>query len=114
MIVRAWRGWALSSNSVLYAEHFRQKVLPELRKLKGFLGASLLKGDRLGEVEFLVLTRWASMDAIRAFAGDDPSTAVVASEAAAVLTGFDKKVQHYEVAEEVSEPGPERCLGFER
>ena len=33
------------------------------------------------EVEFLVLTLWESMDAIRAFAGDQPEVAVVEPEA---------------------------------
>ncbi len=101
MIVRAWRGRAPSSNPVAYIEHFRRNVLPELRRIKGFLGASLLREDRLGEVEFLVLTKWASMDAIRAFAGDDVSRAVVEPGAVAALVGFDQRVQHYEVVEEV-------------
>ncbi len=100
MIVRTWRGWAAASNRAAYPDHFRKHVLPELKEIAGFLGASLLQQDRQGEVEFLVLTRWASIEAVRAFAGDDISRAVVEPEAAAALVRFDRSVQHYELIEE--------------
>jgi heme-degrading monooxygenase HmoA len=102
MIVRSWHGLARSSNALAYSEHFRRKVLPELENITGFLGASLLRRDGPDSVEFLVLTRWASMDAIRAFAGDDVGKAVVEPEAVQALLGFDRTVQHYDVVQEVS------------
>ncbi len=106
MIVRTWRGRAASTNAPAYAEHFRRRVLPELRGIDGFLGATLLRQDGPDEVEYLVLTRWASMDAVRAFAGEDVGKAVVEPEAAAALAGFDETVRHYEVVEEA--PGARR------
>jgi heme-degrading monooxygenase HmoA len=51
----------------------------------------------------VVVTFWRSAEAVRAFAGDDPEQAVVADEAAALLTDFDRRVRHYEV---VVEDGP--------
>src|SRR5262245_19980803 len=102
MIVRAWRGWAAASSGAAYPDHFRRNVLPELKQIAGFLGASLLQRDREGEVEFLVLTRWVSIEAVRAFAGDDVSRAVVEPEAVAALVGFDRSARHYEVIEETS------------
>jgi hypothetical protein len=53
-------------------------------------------------VEFLVLTRWASMDAIRAFAGDDVGRAVVEPDAIAALVSFDRTVRHYELLQETT------------
>ena len=106
MIVRVWRGYAPSSKPLAYVEHFRGKVLPALQRITGFRGASLLRHDRDEEVEFLVLTRWTSMAAIRAFAGEDVGKAVVESEAVAALAGYDRTVKHYEVVEE--EWGAER------
>ncbi len=100
MIVRSWRGRADTKNSSAYPEHFRRNVLPELRGIAGFKGAQLLRHDQPDEVEFLVLTRWASMDAIRAFAGQDVSQAVVEPEAVAALVSFDKTVTHYDVVED--------------
>jgi heme-degrading monooxygenase HmoA len=45
-----------------------------------------------------VTTYWQSFAAIDAFAGSDRESAVVADEAAALLTDFDHRVRHYEVA----------------
>jgi heme-degrading monooxygenase HmoA len=106
MIVRTWRGRATPSNPTAYIEHFRANVLPELNAIAGFRGATLLAEHRPDRVEFLVLTRWESMAAIRAFAGADPTRAVVEPEAVAALTDFDKTVQHYELVAEVAIPAP--------
>ena len=94
MIMRAWRGHASPSKPDDYPAHFRNNVLPELRGISGFLGASLLRQDHTDRIEFLVLTRWASMDSIRAFAGANVANAVVEPEAVAALTDFDRTVQH--------------------
>ena len=101
-IVRAWRGRASRENPLAYAEHFAATVVPELERIDGFLGATLLRHDQADAIEFLVLTRWASMEAIRAFAGDSVNQAVVEPAAATALVDFDRTVQHYEVVREVS------------
>jgi hypothetical protein len=49
-------------------------------------------------VEITVVTFWRSLDSIRAFAGNDVEAAVVADEAAALLTQFDRHVRHHKVA----------------
>jgi heme-degrading monooxygenase HmoA len=101
MIIREWRGRASAPRADAYPRHFREAVVPELRNVSGFLGAQLSR-RRIGDkVEFLVLTRWRSMDAIRAFAGASVDRAVVEPGAIAALTDFDATVQHYEVLEEV-------------
>jgi heme-degrading monooxygenase HmoA len=102
MIVRTWRGRTSLSNQPVYVEHFEKNVLPELREIKGFLGASLLRRNLSGEAEVFVLTKWTSMDAIQMFAGSDVERAVVAPEAAAVLIEYDRTVSHYEVVHEVN------------
>jgi heme-degrading monooxygenase HmoA len=102
MIIRSWCGRAAPGKQHRYIEHFTTNVLPQLQTLSGFLGAILLKETRFNEVEFLVLTRWASMDAIRQFAGNDISKAVVEPEAVAALLDFDRVVHHYEVVMETT------------
>jgi heme-degrading monooxygenase HmoA len=103
VIVRAWRGRAPAASVATYGRHFRDKVLPELRRIDGFLGASLLEEVRTHDAEdaeILVLTRWTSMDSIRAFAGDNLGRAVVHPDVTAMLSSFDDTVQHYEVMDE--------------
>jgi len=101
VIVRSWRGKASVAKADAYPTHFRKNVLPELRSVAGFLGASLLKQQTEAATDYLVLTRWASMEAITGFAGSDVAKAVVEPEAIAALIDYDRTVQHYEVIEEI-------------
>jgi heme-degrading monooxygenase HmoA len=48
-------------------------------------------------VEFVTLTLWESMDAVRAFAGEDHEKAVVPEEAQALLARYDRTSAHYDV-----------------
>ena len=98
MIARLWSAQTTTAQAPAYAEHLRSQVLPALRKVDGYAGALLLERPAADGVEVLVLTFWQSAEAIRGFAGGDPEKAVVAAEAAALLTRFDQSVRHYEVA----------------
>lgn len=104
MIIREWRGRASPSRAEAYPKHFRESVLPELRWLRGFVGAHLARRELGDQIEFLVLTRWQSMDAIRAFAGSDADKAVVEPGAVAAFVDFYASVRHYEAIEEVGLP----------
>lgn len=97
MIVRAWRGYGASTEAQAYPKHLLQSVRPKLEQLAGFRGLYLLQRHEAEEIEFLVLTLWDSMDAVRAFAGEVPELAVVEPEARAALVRFDSRVQHYDV-----------------
>jgi heme-degrading monooxygenase HmoA len=105
MIIREWRGRANPATATAYPRHFHEKVVPELREVPGFAGAQLGRREIDGKTEFLVLTRWQSMNAIRAFAGIEVDKAVVEPGAVAALTDFDANVRHYEVIEDVP-PAP--------
>lgn len=74
------------------------RVFPEIAKLAGHQGALLLRRDRDTDVEIVVLTFWASMPAVEAFAGATSDLAVVEPQAQAVLLDYDRTVQHYQIA----------------
>jgi heme-degrading monooxygenase HmoA len=98
MIARTWHGWAASpADADAYESHFRSAVLPELEQLTGFREARLLRREEDGEVEFIALTFFDSIEAVRSFAGEDYEQAVVAPEARRVLSRFDQRSVHYEV-----------------
>ena len=98
MIARLWSAQTAPALSDSYLQHFEQAVRPELQRVTGFLGATVCTRRLPAIVEILVTTYWESLASIDAFAGADREAAVVAAEAAALLTGFDKRVRHYEVA----------------
>jgi heme-degrading monooxygenase HmoA len=97
MIARIWSAHTTPAQAPVYAAHLQHHVLPELRGLDGYAGAVLLQREVAQSVEILVITWWRSLAAIRGFAGTDLDRAVVADEARAVLTQFDRRVRHYEV-----------------
>ena len=102
MILREWRARAEPARADAYPKHFREMVAPELRHVEGFLGAHLSERLVEGEVEFVVLTRWQSMEAIRGFTGEAVEQAKVEAGAVAVLTSYDDTVRHYEIIEEIT------------
>jgi heme-degrading monooxygenase HmoA len=96
MIVRTWSATATSAGAESYSRYFAGTLLPQLRTLPGFEGAYLLRRD-LGEegtVELTTHTFWESLEAIRAFAGDDVARSVVEPEAQAMLASFDPTAAH--------------------
>ncbi len=96
-IVRLWRGRATPANAAAYARHVTERVFPSLAGIPGHRGAYLLRRETEGQVEFLAVTLWASMEAVRQFAGDRPERAVVEPEARAILARYDDVVQHFEL-----------------
>lgn len=97
MIVRTWSARATLEGAEGYRRHFEDEVLPHLSAIPGQCGALLLLREEGAETELLVLTFWESMDAVRAFAGDEPTTAIVATQARAVLKRYDSEVGMFEV-----------------
>jgi len=83
MIARIWRATASHEKASTYHRHFAAKVVMHLETIAGYEGASLLRREVDGGVEFLAVTLWKSVDSIRAFA--------------ALLTTFDRSVHNYEV-----------------
>jgi heme-degrading monooxygenase HmoA len=97
LIGRLWHGRTTFANAHPYQEHLRRETLPGLTAIEGFQGAYVLKRVGDGAVEFLVLTLWASEDAIRAFAGRDAEFAVIPAAAEQLLAQRDERATHYEV-----------------
>jgi heme-degrading monooxygenase HmoA len=93
-----WRGWAPADRAQDYERHYRSEVLSVLRGVAGFEGARLLRRTTGDQTEFVSLTFFDDLDAVRAFAGPDYETAVVADEAREVLVRFDDHVGHYVTA----------------
>ena len=99
MISRHWRGLAKASRAGDYVSHLRQETMPQLRRIPGFVDVSILRRNADAGVEFLVVTRWTSMAAIRQFSGDDLVTAVVPPEVSEMMIEYDKAVRHYDIVE---------------
>jgi hypothetical protein len=59
--------------------------------------ATLLRKDSPGEVEFITIMLWDSIDALRAFAGPNYEASVIPEERRRYLSRHDAKASHYEI-----------------
>ena len=98
MIERVWRGWIARKNAQAYNDFLQHSFLPAAHSIPGYCGARVLRRDVGEEVEFMTITHFESMDAIRAFAGEDPERAHIAPEARHLLSRWDEEVSHFEIA----------------
>src|ERR1700721_1871634 len=105
MIARIWHGTAPPSTAAAYDRHFTTTVAPHLKGLAGHRGAYLLRREVGGQVEFVAVTLWDSIEAIAGFAGGDPTAAIVEPEGRAALSTYDDVARHYEVAFAAVGPG---------
>jgi heme-degrading monooxygenase HmoA len=97
MISRTWKGTTRPEEADRYVRHLEQETFPQLAAIPGFLGASILRRRAAAGVQFLILTEWESLDAIRRFAGDDPEVAVVPDAVRSMMVELDSRVEHWEV-----------------
>lgn len=103
MISRLWHGWTTPENADRYEALIRSTIFPGIpgRGIEGLERIELLRRPLGAEVEFVTAMRFASWDAVKAFAGPDWEVSVVPQAARAVLSRFDSRAQHYEIRVEV-------------
>jgi antibiotic biosynthesis monooxygenase (ABM) superfamily enzyme len=99
MICRLWRGWTTPDNAEPYERIVRGEVIPaiEARGISGFRSIDLMKRELGDEVEFQTLMWFDSLEAIKAFVGEDYGVSHVPEQARSVLKRFDSHAAHYEV-----------------
>lgn len=99
MICRLWHGWTTPDNADAYEQLLREEVFVGIasRGIAGYRGIELLRRATDGEVEFVTLMWFESLDDVRAFAGANYEQAVVPAAARKILRRFDATSTHYEV-----------------
>jgi hypothetical protein len=97
VIARHWRGWTEVQNADAYESLLKDKVLPSLTDVEGYRGGYILRSDGPGEVEFVVINLFDSLEAVRRFAGPDYSVPVFEPEARRLLCKIEPIALHYEV-----------------
>ena len=99
MIKRIWDGWTSLDNANEYEAMLKEEIFEGIkdRKIAGFNGISLLRREVDGEVEFVTVMEFDSLNAVRDFAGEDYERAVVYEKAKRLMLRYDERSQHYEV-----------------
>jgi heme-degrading monooxygenase HmoA len=101
MISRIWHGYTTPEDADTYEQLLRDEIFTGIagQNIEGFREIQLFRRPMDGEVEFVTVMWFDSLDAVRTFAGSDHELAVVPASARSVLSRFDERSQHYEVRE---------------
>ena len=103
MISRVWHGWTTPANADAYEVLLRSEIFVGIknRHIAGYKGIQLFRRSLEKEVEFVTVMWFDSLEAVKAFAGEDYEACVVPPKARALLSHFDARSQHYEVRAEM-------------
>jgi heme-degrading monooxygenase HmoA len=105
MIARIWSGAVRTVDADEYAGYIRDTGFAEYGRTPGNRGAWLLRRDDEGTTEFMTLSLWDSIGAVRAFAGEDIEAAVLYPEDERYLVGGESRIAHYDVADHIPDAG---------
>jgi heme-degrading monooxygenase HmoA len=98
VIARLWSArTADPAGADAYQTLFPTDALAHLGNVGGFHGAYLLRRDDGTGVEFVTITLFESLDAVRGFAGEDHEAANVSTPARRVLDDIDERARHFTV-----------------
>ncbi len=97
MIARLWRGTTQASTADDYLTYLMETGVKAYQATPGNRGVYVMRRLDDGRAEFLLVSLWESIDAIRQFAGDDIEQAVFYPRDDAFLIDRETRVTHYEV-----------------
>jgi heme-degrading monooxygenase HmoA len=97
MIVRTWRGWTERSRSEEYLAYLERTGLEAYADTPGNVDVFGLRRDVGDRTEFLLITIWESMDAVKAFAGPDPTRSVLYPEDEDFLVEGGHEIEHFDI-----------------
>lgn len=101
MIARTWKGAVRAEDGDAYAEYMQETGISGYASTPGNRGVWMLRRDLEEKTEFLMFTLWDSLDAVKAFAGDDYEVAVFYPQDDRFLIERDEHSVHYTVASAV-------------
>jgi heme-degrading monooxygenase HmoA len=97
MIARTWHGIVPLEKKDAYHEYLLRTGVPDYKATPGNLGVHILRRIEGDQAHFLLISYWESLEAIRAFAGDDVEIARYYPEDHEYLVELEPRVTHYDV-----------------
>lgn len=97
MITRMWHGRVPTVKAKAYREFLNTRAIPDYRSVAGNINVYILERAEGNVTHFITLTFWESLEAIRAYAGEDVEAAKYYPEDRDFLMEFEPNVIHYEV-----------------
>jgi heme-degrading monooxygenase HmoA len=96
-VLRIWRGTVAADRADDYQAYLMGTGVREYLETAGNRAGYFTRRTLGDKVEFCMVTVWDDLDAVRAFAGDDPDQAVFYPEDDDYLIDRELVVSHYDV-----------------
>ena len=97
MIVRIWRGPSPKWRGSRYEDRFKSIHLADYAKTDGNRGVYLLRRDIGDHYEYLTMTFWDSLDAVKAWKGPDYMRPKYSEEDHELFSILNPLTEHFEV-----------------
>jgi len=97
MIARIWHGRTVASKADAYEKYLNEAGAAKMVKVPGNLGVEVLRRNQGGTTDFIVISYWASVDAVKNFAGSDYARVKPLDRDREFLIEPEAEVVHYEV-----------------
>jgi heme-degrading monooxygenase HmoA len=97
MIARTWHGRVPAAEADAYRAFLDRSGLPDYRATPGYRGILVFRRTEDDVTHYVLTTFWESWEAIRRFAGDDPSRAKYYPEDDEFLLEKEPNVTHHDV-----------------
>lgn len=97
MIARIWRGLTKKENADVYWKFLTHNAEDDCRHTKGNHGVSVFRKITGDYAEFLFISFWESLEAVKTYAGDDIDKAHYFPEDLKYVIDPPTHVEHYEV-----------------
>jgi heme-degrading monooxygenase HmoA len=97
MIARIWHGRTLTAKADEYERYLNASGVERMLKTDGNHGVEVLRKADGPRTDFVVISYWESIDAVKRFAGKEFEKAVILDRDREFLIEVEPNVLHYEV-----------------
>ena len=108
MIARIWHGRTLTAKADEYQKYLNASGVERILKTDGNHGVEVLRKTDGPRTDFVVISYWESIDAVKRYAGADHQKAVILDRDREFLIEVEPNVMHYEVVRAAGEKAPKR------
>lgn len=100
-VKRIWHGWTSQENAKAYQDLLHQQIFPaiESNNPEGLRAIELFRREGKGEVEFITILTFDSLNDVKKFQGKDYEQSYVPEPARKLLKRWDEVAAHYEAVE---------------
>jgi len=96
-IARIWHGRTVASKADAYEKYLNDAGVSKMAKVPGNLGVEVLRRNQGGTADFIVISYWTTIDAVKNYAGSDFARVKPLDRDREFLIDPEPEVVHYEV-----------------